>query len=128
MPYGRPLDTSPGDWYKAAKTIDQNREANEAFQLASHPAPHLVPHSILISLVKTNPTPVNMDVRLKKNPPPPTCYRCHKTGHKAPDCPDKYDIRMSSVEELEMEIMVRRDTMKIEKTLELEKDFILDNE
>ena len=24
MPYGRPLDTSPGDWYKAAKTIDQN--------------------------------------------------------------------------------------------------------
>ena len=24
MPYGRPLDTSPGDWYKVAKTIDQN--------------------------------------------------------------------------------------------------------
>ena len=130
MPYGRPLDTSPGDWYKAAKTIDQNREANEAFQLASCPAPHPVPHSILISLVKTNPTPVNMDVRLKKNPPPPppTCYRCHKTGHKAPDCPDKYDIRMSSVEELEMEMMVRRDIMKIEKTPESEKHFILDNE
>ena len=71
MPYGRPLDTSPSDWYKAAKTIDQNREANKAFQLASHPAPHLVPHSIPISLVKTNPTPVNMDARLKKNLPPP---------------------------------------------------------
>ena len=24
MPYGRPLDTSPENWYKAAKTIDQN--------------------------------------------------------------------------------------------------------
>ena len=55
MPYGRPLDTSPGDWYKVAKTIDQNWEANEAFQLASHPTPHPAPHSILISLVKTNP-------------------------------------------------------------------------
>ena len=69
-----------------------------------------------------------MDVRLKKNPPPPTCYRCHKTGHKAPDCPDKYDIRMLFVEELEMEIMVRRDVMKMEKIPESEKDFILDNE
>ena len=34
---------------------------------------------------------------------------------------------MLSVEELEMEIMVRRDIMKIEKSLELEKDFIPDN-
>ena len=112
MPYGRPLDTSSSDWYKAAKTIDQNREANEAFQLASHPTPHPAPCSTLISLVKTNPLLVNTDVGLKKNPPPPTCYRCHKTRHKAPNCPDKYDIRMSSVEELEMEIMVRRDVMK----------------
>ena len=70
-----------------------------------------------------------MDAGLKKNPPPPTCYRCHKAGHKAPDCPDKYDIRMSSVEELEMEIMVRRDAAKIEKlTPESEKDFVPDNE
>ena len=128
MPYGRPLDTSPGDWYKAAKTIDQNQEANEAFQLASRPAPHPAPCSTPISLVKINPIPVNTDVGLKKNPPPPTCYRCHKTGHKAPDCPDKYDIRMSSVEELEMEIMVRRDVMKMEKIPESEKDFIPDNE
>ena len=128
MPYGRPLDTSPGDWYKVAKTIDQNREANEAFQLASHPALCPAPHSTPISLVKTNPIPVNTDVGLKKNPPPPTCYRCHKTRHKAPNCPDKYNIRMSSVEELEMEIMVRRDVMKVEKIPELEKDFIPDNE
>ena len=71
MPYGRPLDTSPGNWYKAAKTIDQNREANEAFQLASCLAPHPAPHSTPISLVKTNPISVNTDVGLKKNPPPP---------------------------------------------------------
>ena len=40
MPYGRPLDTSPENWYKAAKNIDQNQEANEAFQSASHPVFH----------------------------------------------------------------------------------------
>ena len=128
MPYGRPLDTSPGDWYKAAKTIDQNQEANEAFQLASHPAPCPAHHSTPTSLVKINPTPVNMDAGLKKNLPAPTCYRCHKTRHKAPNCPNKYDTRMSSIEELEMEIMVRRDTEKIEKaTPESEKDFVSDN-
>ena len=129
MPYGRPLDTSPSDWYKVAKTIDQNQEANKAFKLASCPAPCPAPCSTLTSFVKINPIPVNMDAGLKKNPPAPTCYRCYKTGHKAPDCPDKYDIRMSSVEEMEMEIMVRRDTAKIEKaTPELEKDFVPDNE
>ena len=34
MAYGRPSDASPGDWYKAAKNIDQNRATNEAFKLA----------------------------------------------------------------------------------------------
>ena len=34
MAYGRPSDVSPEDWYKAAKNIDQNCVANEAFKTA----------------------------------------------------------------------------------------------
>src|SRR6201996_4727689 len=34
MAYGRPFDASPEDWYEAAKNIDQNRAANEAFKSA----------------------------------------------------------------------------------------------
>ena len=71
---------------------------------------------------------VNLDLGPKKNLLPPTCYRCRKTGHKAPNCPDKYDIRTSSLEELEMEIMARKDMEKIvESTPEPEKDFVQDS-
>jgi len=31
MPYGRPADTDPDAWYRAARKIDQARLANEAF-------------------------------------------------------------------------------------------------
>ena len=34
MAYRRPSDASPEDWYEAAKNVDQNRAANEAFKLA----------------------------------------------------------------------------------------------
>ena len=34
MAYERPSDTVPKDWYEAAKNVDQNRAANEAFKLA----------------------------------------------------------------------------------------------
>ena len=34
MAYGCPSNTSPDDWYKAAKNVDQNCAANEAFKLA----------------------------------------------------------------------------------------------
>ena len=32
MAYGRPSDSSPNDWYEAAKNVDQNHAANEAFK------------------------------------------------------------------------------------------------
>jgi len=32
MPSGHPSDMVPTDWYTAARTIDQNRATNEAFQ------------------------------------------------------------------------------------------------
>ena len=77
-----------------------------------------------------NSVPINLDPGLKKSLPPSTCYRCRKTGHRAPDCPDRYDIRTSSLEELEMEIMVRRDMAKIaEPTPEpIPEDFVQNNE
>ena len=34
MAYGRPSNTSPENWYKAARTVDQNHAANEAFKTA----------------------------------------------------------------------------------------------
>ena len=34
MAYGCPSDSSPENWYEAAKNIDQNRAANEAFKTA----------------------------------------------------------------------------------------------
>ena len=39
MPYGRPADTDPDAWYRAARRIDQARLANEAFQSMSCSAP-----------------------------------------------------------------------------------------
>ena len=34
MAYRCPSNASPEDWYEAAKNVDQNRAANEAFKLA----------------------------------------------------------------------------------------------
>jgi len=39
MPYGRPADTDPDVWYRAARRIDQARLANEAFQSVSRSTP-----------------------------------------------------------------------------------------
>ena len=129
-----PWTLPPENWYKAAKTIDQNREANEAFQSASRPVfrptPRSVPPITTKASLSGNFVPVNLDPGLKKSLLPSTCYRCQKTGHRAPNCPDRHDIRTSSLEELEMEIMVRRDMTTIaEPTLEpTPEDFVQDNE
>ena len=140
MAYGRPLDSIPDAWYEAAKNVDQNRAANETFKSASRtPAPttparttpsvpvHLRPPSlsrILPSVPRANSTPVN--------PALFNCYRCHKPGHLATDCPQKHDIRTLSVEEIEMALMVKKDMVKIEDPLEEDKkadskDFVQDN-
>jgi len=43
MPYGRPANTDPDAWYRAARRIDQARLANEAFQSVSRSAPSAPP-------------------------------------------------------------------------------------
>ena len=70
----------------------------------------------------------------KRNPTPLTCYRCHQPGHKALDCPQRFDIRLLTVEELEMELMNRKDTllkeillMGMEHEIPEEEDFVQDD-
>ena len=77
---------------------------------------------------------MDIDAGQKRNPAPPTCYRCHKSGHKAPDCPERFDVRLLTVEELEMELMNRKDTFPkeilltgMEHEIPEEEDFVQDN-
>ena len=44
---------------------------------------------------------MDIDAAKGKAPLPPTCYRCGQPGHKKPDCPHRFDIRMMNTEEQE---------------------------
>ena len=73
-------------------------------------------------VVHINPTPgnsalVDIDAGRKKSPPLLTCYRCHKTGHKAPDCLLRFNIRELTLEELQMEVMTRMDIARIDNAV-----------
>jgi len=46
MPYGRPADTNPDVWYRAARRIDQAHLANEAFQSISCSTPSALPKTV----------------------------------------------------------------------------------
>ena len=78
--------------------------------------------------------PVDIDSSRKKDPTPITCYRCHQLGHKAPDCPLRFNIRLLTNEELENELMNWRDIplaeillVETESEVPKEKDFVQDN-
>jgi hypothetical protein len=121
MVTGRPSDTDPEGWYSAALLLDQSRAANEAFQASRRPPtttsrppttsvfrmpPSLTPSPSPLRnahLVPTpgNPIPMDIDAAKGKAPLPLTCYRCGQPGHKKPDCPQRFDIRMMSTEEQE---------------------------
>jgi len=64
MPYGRPADTDPDAWYRAARRIDQARLANEAFQSVLRSAP-----SASLKTVSARPPPLSA-ARLPLAPPP----------------------------------------------------------
>ena len=150
MAYGRPSDASLEDWYEAAKTVDQNQAANEAFKLAYrtpmsapqsvsnpvHPTPQSVfriPPSIAPSNpAPGNPVPMDIDMNWKKISAIVNCYKCGGPGHKASDFPLRFDIRHWTMEELEMELMARRDLVETEAKLGENsmpaEDFVQDSE
>jgi hypothetical protein len=123
----RPADDEPRKWYEAARRLDQNRQANEAFrgQFSSRsaaPPPHSgsatgkltapkVPLTFANFATPAKPppfsttpkapppvVPMEIDAQRSKRPPP-TCYRCGQAGHMVPQCPQRYDIRFMSPDE-----------------------------
>jgi hypothetical protein len=120
-------DTDFNGWFKAARRLDLNRLANEAFHLASrHPPTHSAPlamtHSIppcaLFSFLRTHaPTavtpaamhtpsralppsiPMDVDCTQTFKPLAQTCYRCGQTGHISRECDLHHDIRHMTLDE-----------------------------
>jgi len=119
MPSGRPSDMVPTDWYTAARTIDQNRATNEAFwssyQTLSVALTQTCPSTFNTVQFQAlewstnhqhaptprNPVPMDIDTSWKTQPLPFSCYQCRKAGHKAPNCPTRFDIRELSIDDLQ---------------------------
>ena len=150
MVIGRPSDTDSEGWYSAALLLDQSRAANEAFQAsrrlpttASRPSttsvfrmpPAATPNSSPLRnahLVPTpgNPIPMDIDATKGKTPLPPTCYRCGLPGHKKPDCPHRFDIRMMNTEEQEellQQLLFKKDATPTEQAEVEPEDFVSRN-
>ena len=42
---------------------------------------------------------MDVDATHKRGPNPVVCYRCGKTGHTRPNCPEAFDVRTMTTEE-----------------------------
>ena len=137
---------------KQQKNVNQNHAANEAFKSA-YRAPEPIPACLTAILVcvasqsifhpqaaapahstPSNHVPMDIDRGWRKNLISLTCYWCHQPSHKVPDCPLNFDIRLMTIEELEMELMVKKDMAKVresppdsEEVTESKEDFVQNN-
>ena len=106
MAFGRPSDSDPSGWYKMAQTVDQNRAANEAFTSVCRTVSQ-VPRPVSTHLAG----PSAIDAKPVYVRPPPTdsdraaatlhCFRCRLPGHFGKDCPNRFDVRHLTLEELQ---------------------------
>ena len=146
MASGRPSDSIPTQWYEAARMIDENRAANEAFSSSTYrsatatsrpagasvfrtaPPPVKVGHSHIVP-TPGNPVPMDLDAA-RKAASGPLCFRCKLPGHFTRDCPSRYDVRFLTLDEMQEELSIRMaqlDVAPSEPETEKE-DFCRDNE
>jgi hypothetical protein len=123
----RPSDIDFEGWFKAARCLDLNRLANEAFHLASRQppthsaptpttylAPPCAPFSFICSHTPAAVTPVAMHAPLRALPPgipmdvdrthtlkplAQTCYCCGQTCHISKECNLPHDVRHMTLDE-----------------------------
>jgi Retrotransposon gag protein/Zinc knuckle len=145
MAAGRPSDESPKQWYDMARTVDQNRAANEAFSssycTSTQPVrPNTATTRPIMPISKVgvtghshlqptpgNPVPMDLDSG-RRLAMPPLCFRCKKPGHFGKDCPTRFDVREMSLEELEEVLSLRMAQLDVAPSDPTPEDFPTDNE
>jgi hypothetical protein len=82
-----------------------------------------------------HPVPMDIDASKRKPLSDASCYRCKRTGHWAKDCPDRFDVRQLSNDELQeilQDRLVKLDVVAEDSDQHAEpmpnKDFLPDSE
>ena len=82
-----------------------------------------------------NPVPMDINGGRRKTQTSLTCFWCHQPGHTAPNCLLNFNIRSMTIEEVEMELAIKRDMAQVtelpaapEEVPKSEEDFVQDNE
>jgi hypothetical protein len=123
----RPQDRDFDGWFKAARHLDLNRLANEAFHYASRrpltqsaptPTTHSTPLCTLFSFLRSHPltavtpavmhtpscalppgVPMDVDPTRTLKPLTQTCYHCGQTGHTSRECDLHHDVCHMTLDE-----------------------------
>lgn len=114
----RPADDDVEGWCEAARRLDRNRLANEAFNgtitrrttTTNGPSQRGVfPRAPVPSQAPPRfPLPANPRApETSRDPAALTCFRCKQPGHTIRDCPKRHDVRALTLEELEEIVQAR---------------------